>query len=35
MRNYVRHELMPHALRVNPGLHKVVRKKVLTEVGNE
>jgi len=33
MRNYVRHELMPHALRVNPGLHKVVRKKVLTEVG--
>jgi tRNA(Ile)-lysidine synthase len=35
MRNYVRHELMPHALRVNPGLHKVVRKKVLTEVGHE
>jgi tRNA(Ile)-lysidine synthase len=36
MRNYVRHELMPHALKVNPGLHnKVVRKKVLTDVGHE
>jgi len=35
MRNYVRHELMPHALRVNPGLHKVVRKKVLTEIGDK
>lgn len=28
MRNYVRHELMPHALHVNPGLAKVVRRKV-------
>ena len=27
-RNYVRHELMPHALHVNPGLAKVVRRKV-------
>lgn len=27
-RNYIRHELMPRALRVNPGLHKVLRKKV-------
>ena len=25
MRNYVRKELMPHALYVNPGLHKVVK----------
>jgi len=30
MRNYIRHELMPKALVVNPGLHKVVRKKVET-----
>lgn len=30
-RNYIRHQLMPHALHVNPGLHKVVRKKVLKE----
>jgi tRNA(Ile)-lysidine synthetase-like protein len=30
-RNYIRHELMPHALRVNPGLHKVVKKKVLND----
>lgn len=27
-RNYIRHELMPKALVVNPGLHKVVMKKV-------
>lgn len=28
MRNYVRHNLVPHALIVNPGLAKVVAKKV-------
>ena len=28
MRNYVRHELMPHALQVNPGLYKTVKKIV-------
>lgn len=27
-RNYVRHELMPKALHINPGLHKVVARKV-------
>lgn len=27
-RNYIRHELMPHALQVNPGLRKVIRKRV-------
>lgn len=32
MRNYIRHELMPHALRVNPGLEKVVKKKVIASV---
>lgn len=31
-RNYIRHELMPHALKVNPGLHKVIKKKVLEDV---
>ena len=33
MRNYIRHELMPKALRVNPGLHKVLRKKLKAESG--
>ena len=28
MRNYIRHELMPHALKVNPGLFTVVKKLV-------
>lgn len=28
IRNYIRHELVPRALVVNPGLHKVVMKKV-------
>lgn len=27
-RNYIRHEMMPHVLRVNPGIHKVIGKKV-------
>jgi tRNA(Ile)-lysidine synthase len=30
-RNFIRHEIMPKALVVNPGLHKVVRKKVLED----
>lgn len=29
MRSYVRKNLIPHALRVNPGLYKVIKKKVL------
>ena len=32
MRNYIRHEIMPKALRVNPGLHKVLRKKLKAEL---
>lgn len=28
-RNYIRNVLMPHALNVNPGLKKVVKKKIL------
>ena len=31
-RNYIRKELMPHALRVNPGLYKTILKKVKTKV---
>lgn len=27
-RNYIRHELMPYALKVNPGLHTMLRKKL-------
>jgi tRNA(Ile)-lysidine synthase len=28
MRNYIRHELIPRVLIVNPGLHKVIKKKI-------
>jgi tRNA(Ile)-lysidine synthase len=28
-RNFIRHNLMPNVLRVNPGIHKVVAKKIL------
>ncbi len=28
-RNYIRHEIMPHALEINAGIHKTLRKKVL------
>jgi len=28
MRNYIRHELIPRTLRVNPGIYKVMRKKI-------
>lgn len=31
MRNFIRHEIVPKALKVNPGLHKVVKKKVLDQ----
>jgi len=27
-RNYIRHEMMPNVLRVNPGIHKTIFKKV-------
>jgi tRNA(Ile)-lysidine synthase len=29
MRNLVRHKIVPEALKVNPGLHKVIKKKYL------
>ena len=31
MRNYIRHELLPKALKVNPGIYKVMRKKIINE----
>jgi tRNA(Ile)-lysidine synthase len=31
MRNFIRHELLPKALVVNPGLDKVIRKKVAAD----
>jgi tRNA(Ile)-lysidine synthase len=31
-RNYVRHEMMPHVLKVNPGIHKTIAKKVREDV---
>jgi tRNA(Ile)-lysidine synthase len=30
-RNYIRHEMMPNVLRVNPGIHKTIAKKVKDE----
>jgi tRNA(Ile)-lysidine synthetase-like protein len=35
MRNYIRHTLMPSALNVNPGLHKVVSKKLKNSFNKE
>lgn len=32
IRNYIRINLMPHALKVNPGLEKVIRKKVIASM---
>lgn len=31
MRNYIRHEMMPHVLKVNPGIKKVIKKKILAQ----
>ena len=28
-RNYIRHVMMPHVLKINPGIKKVIRKKYL------
>jgi|TARA_B110000285_G_scaffold126110_1_gene142237 tRNA(Ile)-lysidine synthase len=30
-RNYIRHNMMPHVLEVNPGIHKVISRKVREE----
>tara|TARA_R100000808_G_scaffold24984_1_gene60181 strand:+ start:11385 stop:11975 length:591 start_codon:yes stop_codon:yes gene_type:complete len=31
MRNFIRHNMMPHALHVNPGMRKVLAKKIMEE----
>jgi tRNA(Ile)-lysidine synthase len=31
MRNYIRHEMMPHVLKVNPGIHKLLANKLRTK----
>jgi tRNA(Ile)-lysidine synthase len=31
-RNYIRHQMMPHVLKVNPGIYKTVKKKVVKDV---
>ena len=28
-RNHIRHEMMPHVLKVNPGIHKNIKKKII------
>lgn len=28
-RNYIRHIMMPHVLKINPGIEKVIKKKYL------
>jgi tRNA(Ile)-lysidine synthase len=30
-RNYVRHVMMPNVLRINPGIHKTIKKLILSE----
>jgi tRNA(Ile)-lysidine synthase len=30
-RNYIRHTMMPHVLNINPGIKKVIRKKVIID----
>lgn len=34
MRNFIRHEMMDHVLTVNPGIHKMVRKRLTMEKNN-
>jgi tRNA(Ile)-lysidine synthase len=34
-RNYIRHEMLPHVLRVNPGIHKVIAKKIKDNLGKD
>lgn len=30
-RNYIRHAMMPHILKVNPGIHKLIKKKLVEQ----
>jgi tRNA(Ile)-lysidine synthase len=34
-RNYIRHNLLPHALQVNPGLNKMIKKKIIDKYSKE
>lgn len=34
MRNYIRHTLMPNVLSINPGIHKVIKKKIKNSFEN-
>ena len=34
MRNYVRHQVMPHVLKVNPGIRKTIFKKLIETNSN-
>ena len=34
MRNYIRHTMMPHVLKINPGIKKVVKKKIVEACQN-
>ena len=34
-RNYVRHKMMPHVLKVNAGIHKTIRKKVMEDFNEQ
>lgn len=34
-RNYVRHQMMPHVLKVNAGIHKTIRKKVMEDFNEQ
>ncbi len=31
-RNYIRNEMMSHVLRVNPGIHKMVKKRLTNDI---
>ena len=35
IRNYIRHEMMPQVLKVNPGIYKTISKKVKADDGTE
>lgn len=34
MRNFIRHEAMPVVLNINPGIHKMIKKKLISKAEN-
>lgn len=34
MRNYTRHNIMPHVLKINPGIRKTIKKKLVETLGD-